>query len=532
MKTNQMRKRISLALTGSMAITALLAGCTGKEAAPGAASGSDDPYDKLPFTVSINVRDRGEVPSEEGNIEDNRWTKWINENSGVTVKWIATSPTLAQVLQKLNTLIAAGEGPDLIAESSRPFHASLIANGALQPIDEYIEKYSTSYKKYLKEHPELKEWVTFDDGKMYLTSTMRTGNLVVHVGFIRKDWLDKLGLKMPTTIDELLEVARAFRDRDPDGNGKNDTVGLTFNTSLGYGSPLQSMFETASDKWYVENGKPTYGSMTSRFADSVAFNKTLYEEGLIDKEYLTDKNFERQKQLWVTGKSGMFFGTQSDVYNTYKDLKRNVPTVKLAAIPAVASKYGRGGYNQGTGLAGSMIGFNKQMKNPKAAVKLIDFMVDHGSTLDNGLENVHYKLSNGVPVPIDPQKNAKELDYASVYNIAKVSGLTAADVLKNPNPDPFFREIDELKAEAERVFLAVPFRRDFAVLPSSQEFNETVNAFNALVDPLIAKAVVSKGDYTPQMAADDLKKEWKRLGGDKADQFMLEYYQKRQANAK
>lgn len=423
---------------------------------------------------------------------------------------------------------------DLIVEANRPFLSTLVDNGALQPIDEYIDKYSTTYKKYLSEHPELKEWITFDDGKMYLAGVMRTETAgIVHAGFIRQDWLDKLGLKMPTTADELLEVAKAFKDMDPDGNGKADTIGFSFNIPLGLGSPIQGMFDTMADKWNLENGKPTYGALSDRFADSIAFNKRMYEEGLIDKEYLTDKNFERQKQLWVTGKSGIFMGTPGDVYNSYKDLKKNAPTAQLSPIAPVSTKYGKNGYNQGVGLAGNMVGFNKQMKNPKAAVQFLDFMMEKGGfTIANGLENVHYKMSNGVPAPIDPQKNAKELNYAGTYNMLYDNKSTFEDILKNPNPDPIFREIDELKVKAGKVILSVPFHRDFPVLPSNQEFNQTMTAFNALVDPAIAKAVISGGAYTPQMVSEDLKKEWKRLGGDKAEQLMNDYYQKKKATQK
>jgi putative aldouronate transport system substrate-binding protein len=528
------RKTINYIITGGLAVTVLLAGCTKNEPAPNV-EGSSDPYDKLPMTVSVNARDNGNIASEEGNIEENRWSKWINENSGVQVKWIATPPTLAQLIQKLNTLVAAGEGPDLFVEANRPFLSTLVENGVLQPIDEYIDKYSTSYKKYLAEHPELKEWVTFDDGKMYLAGVMRAGTsgTVVHAAFVRQDWLDKLGLQMPTTSEELLAVAKAFKERDPDGNGKADTVGFSFNIPLGLGSPIQGMFDTMADKWHLENGKPTYGALTERFADAIAYNKRMYEEGLVDKEYLTDKNFERQKQLWITGKSGIFMGTTGDVYNSYKDLKKNVPTAKLAPIAPLSTKYGVNGYNQGVGLAGNMVGFNKQMKNPKAAVKFLDFMIEKGGfTMVNGLENVHYKISNGVPAPIDSQKNAKELTYAAAYNVLYDDKGSYEDILKNPNPDPIFREIDELKALAGKVILSKPFRRDFPVLPSTQEFNQTMTAFNALVDPTIAKAVVSGEAYTPQMAADDLKKEWKRLGGDKADQLMNDYYQKKKAAQK
>lgn len=99
--------------------------------------------------------------------------------------------------------------------------------GVIADITELYEKYASD---------ELKEYVGVDggqsmnaltlDGKIYGLPMMGNGYDEVPVMFIRQDWLDNLGLKMPTTIEELKEVARAFTEDDPDGNGQNDTYGL------------------------------------------------------------------------------------------------------------------------------------------------------------------------------------------------------------------------------------------------------------------------------------------------------------------
>ncbi|MDF2814152.1 MAG: hypothetical protein K0Q81_352, partial [Paenibacillus sp.] len=223
MQFRREKKRVWGGLAITLGMAGLLSACNEGKL-------TDAVQGDLPRELSISMFDRGRVPAEEGSYEQNRWTKWINDNSGIKVKWVPIPRSTAQ--QKLNTLFAANEAPDLIWEYDRNYIALLASQGALQPIDAYIEKYSTSYKKYLSEHPELKPYLTID-GKMYAVATKRGIDSIANQGmWIRKDWLDKLGLPMPKTDAELLSVAKAFVEKDPDGNGKNDTLGFAFNTQF------------------------------------------------------------------------------------------------------------------------------------------------------------------------------------------------------------------------------------------------------------------------------------------------------------
>ena len=133
----QKRKQtaVLLVLTASLALMSACGTNSGKSATTGA---EEAPKQE----ISVSIFDRGEVSTEEGSYESNRWTKWINENAPVTVKWIPVPRNQSQ--QKLNTLIAAGEAPDLIWEYDRAYISTLASQGAIQPIDQYIDKYSKS----------------------------------------------------------------------------------------------------------------------------------------------------------------------------------------------------------------------------------------------------------------------------------------------------------------------------------------------------------------------------------------------------
>lgn len=317
-----MVKRKHMALVMAAALLTIAAcssdGGTDSSGDAGKKDGGTDKKKKL--EVSVSILDRGQVASDEGTYESNRTTKYINEKSGINVKWVPVVRT--ESTKKLNTLIAAGEAPDLMWEFGRDYMSTLKDQGAIQPIDDYIEKYSTSYKNYLKAHPELKPYTQFD-GKTYIATSARGIDAIANHGmWIRQDWLDKLGLKTPTTMDELLTVMRAFKEKDPDGNGKNDTLGAAFN--FNYAGIIQAMYAAHSGLWYLENDKMVKGNFTDRYADVLSLMKTAFDEGLVDKEYITDKNYQKERQLFVTGKAGVYMASWN-ISPEYRELKQNVP---------------------------------------------------------------------------------------------------------------------------------------------------------------------------------------------------------------
>ncbi|MEK8126867.1 extracellular solute-binding protein [Paenibacillus filicis] len=510
----------SLFVTGLSA--SLLAACTANPQEPSsqASAGSAAGPKK---EISISIFDRGQVAAEEGSYESNRWTKWINENSPALVKWVPVPRNEAQT--KLNTLVASGTAPDLIWEFDRNYIAQLANQGAIQPIDTYIEKYSTTYKNYLKEHPELKSYLTME-GKMYAVSSVRGMDAVAnHAMWIRQDWLDKLGLKAPTTIEELLEVARKFRDGDPDGNGKADTVPIAFHGNSV--AIIRALFFTSENQWYVEDGKLQFSRTMDRFGDSLAFQKQLFDEGLIDKEYITDKNFQRSRQFWTTGKSGIYMGSWN-MENDYRDLMKNVPGAQMVPLEPVASKYGKNGLYQETPPS-ILTAFNSRMKEDKieASIHFLDWVLEKGwKPLKLGEENTHYKLVNEVPQTIDSDKFRKEVSYAGEYAVMN-------QYMPKPEWFPVMAASDDIsqayakeKSKSLEVALKNKYRRDIAYSPSLPEVSQLIATFAPLAQQIEAKVITGGASMTAQAGMEEIRKEWKRLGGDNVEKLVNEWYQK------
>lgn len=220
--------RVVLPMLASAAWIFVITGCTTVIDGNGDSSVSKSDQRRM---ITATIYDRGNIPSSEGTIENNKITKWINETGPVQVKFIAVPRTQSE--QKLNTLFAGGGAPDLILEYAPQIKNPLIDQKQLRPIDDMIDKYSKEYKALLQKYPSLRKAGTGTDGKLYQFG--RINETIPQRGlFIRTDWLQKLNLNIPKTTEELYQVAKAFTEQDPDGNGRKDTYGIAMSYSSGY----------------------------------------------------------------------------------------------------------------------------------------------------------------------------------------------------------------------------------------------------------------------------------------------------------
>ena len=479
-------------------------------------SGGTETAVKKGGSFSASVYDRGLVPASEGTYEDNRWTRRMNEQSGVNVKWVPIPR--GQEQDKFNVLVASGQAPDLITSYDRNMLSRFVSQGVAQPIDSYIEKYSTVYKQYLEEHPELKPYVTFD-GQTYAVASLRNTRALTTI-WIRQDWLDKLKLNTPTTVDELLEVARAFRDGDPDGNGVDDTIPISVGSA--HSAVLEDLFMARGGEWYVEDGRATLSFFTDRFKSSVDFRKTLYDEKLIDSEYITDTNGARQTQLWNTGQSGIRF----DIYTAGVSLEffQNQPDARITALSPLATKYGRNGYQQEVPNFLLTL-FNKDMKDPAAAMQFIDWQIGEGwYGLTYGDEGVHYELKNNVPVTKDAQKYMDEVRWAYEYRLVMQEELTPDSLLAQASDDPLDQKVKQAQAQALRESAEVAYRKDFPYTPPVTEFTDIYGQLQKKWFEVIDKATMTK-ELTSDWAVEQIRAEWNNLGGAAIEQKVQAWYE-------
>ena len=470
--------------------------------------------------LSVTVFDRGLVPSSEGTYEENRWTRWVNETTGMNVTWVPVPRWTAN--DALNVMFAAGTAPDIIVEYVRTFFENWQQQGVIQPIDDYIDRYSIDYKGYLERHPGVRQQSTFPDGQQYFFATRRTATWN-HNAWIRKDWLDNLGLSMPTTTDELLQVARAFTNDDPNGTGRRDTIGVTSRVGI-WG---QMFF--AQEAWMVENGELRPNFLSDRYRDAMAYRKTFYDEGLMDREYVTDADQQRSRRLWITGVAGIYFA-QTGADN-YEEFMQNNPDAVMVPLPPVTGPHGRNGWFQEPEYHDHKAALNAGMSNPELAIEFIDWMIRDGwKTLRFGFEGVHHKLVDGQRVWIDLDVFQTELRYAAAdMGFLKDYEDTPAGVLARAGDDPRQRRIAEMNVMGIENAMSVPYRRDIPFPPSHPEMTLFNAEWGPRQDEIYTQVITGGTQYTADWGIQQLRSEWERRGGRRIEQIAQQWFDENRA---
>jgi putative aldouronate transport system substrate-binding protein len=218
--------------------------------------------------------------------------KRLEEQSNVHIEWNNIPSDSYQ--EKKNLLLASNDLPDAFYSAGfSDFDLSKFGSeGTIVPLEKLIDTYMPNLKSLLAKRPDLKAVITAPDGHIYSLPYAEEMNLInmPNEMFINKAWLDKLNLQMPTTLDEYYNVLKAFKEKDPNGNGKADEIPLTwwFQGWCGNEGDLLGMFGapdvTQDDHRIVKDGKVLYSVATPEYKEAIAYYSNWYKQGLIDPE--------------------------------------------------------------------------------------------------------------------------------------------------------------------------------------------------------------------------------------------------------
>lgn len=340
---------------------------------------------------------------------ENNVFKQAFEHTNVMLKH-DLSNNAGDMMQQLAIAASSKDLSDIIYAYSRDTFVDYGTQGALIPLNDLIEKHAPNFKKYLDEHEDVKKYITADDGNIYYVPNVRDPQ-VSPAWFIRQDWLDKLGLEQPDTIDEFYDVLCAFRDKDPNGNGKADEVPL-----FGIGSAVQyevaqylGIFDAAFVFRYMD-GKVVYGPTEENFKTAIKTLAKWYAEGLIDPEIFTRKK-TREYFLGndLGGSTHNWIGSTAGYNDTYKD---DVPGINFVVMAPPASSAGvrreTNGNSKGLNEGWSISANNA---HPEETMKYFDFWwTEEGRrTANYGVEGFTYTMEDGKPVYTDYVLNNEEL---------------------------------------------------------------------------------------------------------------------------
>lgn len=212
----------------------------------------------------------------------------------------------------------------------------------------------------------------------------------------RKDWLDRLGLKEPQSINEIYEVLRAFTYQDPDGNGKQDTYGLIDRNDLVYGAfkNIASYFG-APNSWGLVNGKLLPDFMTPEYADAMKFMKKLYDEKLMNPDFTVTSKVQ-QEDRFIKGEAGMMISNVVAASTQYRIQKVN----KEASVEIANRIQGPKGVRiwGGSGYGGLFLFPKTSIKTESELRDVLAFFnnllsEDANNLITYGMQDRHYNLN-------------------------------------------------------------------------------------------------------------------------------------------
>ena len=341
------------------------------------------------------------------NLGDTEFAKELMKKTETDVKYV--HPPQGQQTEKFNLLMASSNLPDIVEYDWTTGYAGgpqkAISDGKIIDLGEYKE-YAPNYFKYLEEHPEVDKLVKTDDGKYFGFAFVRNDpSLLVMTGpYVRKDWLEELGLDAPETIDEWEKVLTAFRDK------KGASIALTGNTNM-FKMGIFSGAYGVMDGYYHDDGVVKFGAYEPGYKDFLAKMADWYKKGLIDEAISSNDNTMIMSNI-LNGDSGAAFGTiGAGIGNTMAN------ATDIEGFDLVGTKYPT--LNKGDiceygqidlMVPGRTAAITTSCKDIEKAMKYLDYgYSEEGAMLFNfGIEGESYNMVDGYPTYTDDIVNNKE----------------------------------------------------------------------------------------------------------------------------
>jgi putative aldouronate transport system substrate-binding protein len=345
---------------------------------------------KEPLTLSIHLM--------EGTVMFNdEWPVFAKAAELTNIKLKGTIPkSVSNSDEVFNLMMASGELADIVKTSKEQFEKYGV-EGAFLPLEDLIREHAPNISRYLQERDDFRKIATAADGHMYYVPFIPDGEAATG-WFIRQDWLDALNLPVPKTVDEYYNVLKAFRDGDPNGNGKADEIPF-FHRSPAFGVYFLLSLWDADKDFYVEDGKIVYGPLQPSYKIGMANLAKWYEEGLIDKEIFTRGSKARDILLAdnIGGSTHDWFGSTAGYNTTLADKVPGIRFMPIAPPASISGKVAEYDYRDTVRSVGW--GISAANKHPVETIKYFDFWFsEEGRRLMNfGIDGETYTMVDGKP---------------------------------------------------------------------------------------------------------------------------------------
>lgn len=506
--------------------TSLLAGCSRNEASNESPEGNnknntgqDNDTHKKPKLIFWDLDGLGESASISVGITA------VKEKFNIDIEFVAA--TRETLTEKLNLMIASGDIPDWWKEPSFPEYDKFLQQEVASEIpqeliEEHMPKYVSWLKRYLGDDPF--KYVR-RDGKIYgLPVLWDIGIDGMQLGF-REDWLKKVGItKTPETIEDMEAALTAFRNDDPDGNGKKDTYGMTA-TAESVSSMFSSVFgafDAYPNIFREKDGKIVRGEIEPGAKQALEVLNRWYKNELIDPEFVVNKSNNLEDKVltdkvgavefywWAFLPGNAFLGGEQ----WYDKLKKKYPDFNWAITGGVKGPEGKYGISQYHPSYASGLMFGKQLEKDRE--KLIKYLqVFEASQFDSeiyeklnfGEEGKTYKFNdNGTIEFLSPYEDEKERKRAGIGGYSMAGSFNDYDFQTKYTTDKDLRQLaKDTRAKGTRnIDILAPFNK-----PVFNEYQDKLKQFTlqTYIDFITGRKSLDEFD---KFVAD-----WRAMGGDR-----------------
>lgn len=429
-------KRLLSVMAASAMVLSMLSGCGSSEKKDGqTASGEEAVSDgKEAMSDSKEVAsdedievwgtNTGYLPVEAGSELYNLYKKMMGV--GIVQPYVEWNGG-ETYLEQLNLRIAAGDMPDVFSPWNG-IESELIESGALLDLTDLLQEKAPHLWESIPE--EMWDAVKANDptGENRIYVIPQVLNYGRNGGMIRQDWLDSLGLKMPTTQEEFVEVLRAFKNDDPNGNGVADEIATGGRAEVRWMGQMFGQYGIAMwegyPQWDIYDGELTYSAVTQNMKDCLEWMSELYAEGLLDPETLLN-----DKSAWDgkinSGVVGVWEHLPQECYNYAENIYSGTGVKpQIAILPAISAPGYEGYYTHRQMNGGGFVVANTEDEEKiDKIMKVLDAYGNQDMWMEfyNGVEGMHSEVIDGkaVRLPDDPstQQNLVLAPYNSIATI-------------------------------------------------------------------------------------------------------------------
>lgn len=368
---------------------------------------------KEKVTLTYYIRQNGAMSATMESYADVEFFKQLEELTNVHIEWNHNTSDEGFAL-----MLASGELPDMInwnlGKAAGGVEA-LLEDELIMDLTELMPQYAPNYYKWMQENPEEDKAFKLDDGTnfQFVNFNVNWDDMdIVYFKIlgpqIRQDWLDKLGLTMPSTTDELYDVLTAFKNEDVNGNGdpSDEVPFVIVGGEKGLNETMYTLagsFGTRND-FHLADGNIVYGPITDNYKKFLTYMNKLNKEGLINSDFAVNSD---AINLVLQDKGGFAINSMgSGLIASHELLKSQNSEFNYVSVPWLI---GPDGYQSNTvdnnvNPRGTAI--TTSCQNPEIALAWLDYAYSYAGSLDStfGIEGKSYEFINDYPTIMDAVK--------------------------------------------------------------------------------------------------------------------------------